>query len=580
MKWPQGWREVSILDACELNPSISRDERPLANTLVSFVPMSAIDERQGVITSSEQRIFADVQKGYTPFRNGDVLFAKVTPCMENGKVAIASNLINGLGFGSTEFHVLRPDIRFLLPEYVFYFVRQHWFREKAASSFVGTGGLQRVPPSFFKRVKLPLPPLPEQQRIVDVLREANVLVQNQHQVLRQFDSLIQEHYRSQFKDYFSPQGLLNATRIGEHLDSTQYGVSEAMSESGSHAVLRMNSITTNGWLDLSELKFIDLSVQDATTTELRDGDLLFNRTNSRELVGKCTIWRDTPGQFSFASYLVRLRLKPSLLPEFLWATLNSTYGKYRLFNAAKQAVSMANVSPTDLARISIPLPSIDEQQSFASFVRAVEHQRRRIIESAARMKTLQPALVLDALSGRLTAAWREQHTPVLTEAAALRDATLGLSSQQTQMRFIEHAAPERNTGFARPRRQALIDQLSDFQHEVWNTLRHDWRGAVLADDPTVFDDFCTSPQTAWRLEGFHAGREEVRRALEQLAATGLIRKMSLPRVNAANQRTDYLTAFRPLHEAEDATRAEEDTALADTDRLAREMARRQEKGTD
>ena len=120
----------------------------------------------------------------------------------------------------------------------------------------------------------------------------------------------------------------------------------------------------------------------------------------------------------------------------------------------------------------------------------------------------------------------------------------------------------------------MIGQLSSFQHEVWNTLRFEWRGSVLADDPVAFEEFCTSPQTAWRLEGFAAGREQVRRALDQLAAMGLIRKMSLPRPDSTTGRTEYLTAFRPLREAEYGSRPEEDTALADAERLGRELERR------
>lgn len=574
MKWPQGWREVSILDVCQLNLPLTRDEWPSDDALLSFVPMSAVDESRGAIVSLEERPFSEVKKGYTPFRSGDVLFAKVTPCMENGKAAIAEGLRGEIGFGSTEFHVLRPNPELVAPEYVFHFVRQPWFRQQAASAFVGTGGLQRVPPGFFKRVRLPLPPLPEQQRIVELLQAADTLRHAKHRVSQGLDDVVQAQYRTQFGRYFSRQGMLNATRISEHVESAQYGVSEAMAEAGSHAVLRMNSITSSGWLDLSVLKYADLSSQDAAATTLRDGDLLFNRTNSRELVGKCAIWREAPGRYSFASYLVRLRLKPTLLPEYLWATLNSSYGKYRLFNAAKQAVSMANVSPTDLARISIPLPPIEEQGLFAAFVREVERQRRQMIVSGTRIQTLQPALITEAFSGRLTAAWREQHAQALAEAAHERDARLGAPAPQVTVRITEHAPAERRTDLARPRRQALIEQLSSFQHEVWNTLRFEWRGAVLADDPPAFEEFCTSPQTAWRLEGFAAGREEVRRALEQLAAMGLIRKMSLPRPDPNTGRTEYLTGFRPLREAEDGSRPEEDTALADAERLARELERR------
>ncbi|WP_063894517.1 restriction endonuclease subunit S [Burkholderia pseudomultivorans] len=574
MKWPEGWREVSLLEVCDLNPRLATDEKPSGETPVSFVPMSAVDESIGSITAPETRAFAEVQKGYTPFRNGDVLFAKVTPCMENGKAAIARDLVNGLGFGSTEFHVLRPRPQLLLADYLFHFIRQSWFRTHAAAAFVGTGGLQRVPSDFFKRVRLPLPPHLEQQRIVEVLQEADTLAQHKSKAVQRFDNLIQARYWQQFHRYFSAGGLVNPVRIGGYLDNTQYGVSEAMGESGSHVVLRMNSMTTTGWLNLSDLKYADLSERDAATTELRDGDLLFNRTNSKELVGKCAIWRDTPGRFSFASYLVRLRLKPDLLPEFLWATLNSPYGKYRLFNAAKQAVSMSNVSPTDLARITIPLPPLDEQQTFAEFVRAIEAQRRHLVETAGSFGKLLPALFTQALAGRITAAWREQNRAELEVTARARDEALGTPAPRIEVRITERDLSERNTGFARPRRQAMVDQLSGLQHEVWNTLRFEWRGAVLTDDPTVFGEFCTNPQTAWRLEGLGAAPAEVRRALEQLAAMGLIRKMSLPRGNPSTGITGFLTAFRPLREDEQGGRAEEDTGLDDANLVAKELTRR------
>jgi type I restriction enzyme S subunit len=505
---------------------------------------------------------------------GDVVFNNTNSEEWVGKTAVF-DLADGVFVYSNHMTRIRVRADLMLPAFLALYLHFLWatgYARNRAKRWVSQAAIDA--PTLLK-FKLPLPPLPEQQRIVEVLRELDGLTQAKQRVLRGFDELIQARYRSQFGRYFSPQGLLNPARIGEHLESAQYGVSEAMGESGSHAVLRMNSLTASGWLDLSDLKYIDLSVQDAAATELRDGDLLFNRTNSRELVGKCAIWRDTPGAYSFASYLVRLRLKSTLLPEFFWATLNSPYGKYRLFNAAKQAVSMANVSPTDLARISIPLPPLEEQQAFAVFVRELEQQRQRLVASWARWQTLQPALIAEALSGRLTTAWREQNAEALAYAARARDEQLGAPSSQVTVRITVHAPAERRTDLARPRRQALIEQLSSFQHEVWNTLRFEWRGAVLADDPTAFDEFCTSPQTAWQLEGFQAGREEVRRALEQLAAMGLIRKMSLPRANPNTGRIEYLTAFRPLREADDGGRAEEDTALADAQRLARELERPQ-----
>jgi type I restriction enzyme S subunit len=244
-------------------------------------------------------------------------------------------------------------------------------------------------------------------------------------------------------------------------------------------------------------------------------------------------------------------------------------------NAIRTTAGQSNLSAESLAGIRIPVPSLEEQQHFAEVWQAAQTIRRQFDASERTATKLNTALIAEALSGRLTAAWREQNAEALASAARARDEQLGAPSSQVTVRITVHAPTERRTDLARPRRQALIDQLSSFQHEVWNMLRFEWRGAVLADDPTAFDEFCTSPQTASRLEGFQPGLEEVRRALEQLAAMGLIRKMSLPRANPNTGCTEYLTAFRPLREAEDGGRAEEDTALADAQRLARELERPQ-----
>ena len=117
-----------------------RHEAPYSPDLpVSFVPMAAVDERWGEVAHREDRPYAEVAKGYTSFQDGDVLFAKITPCMENGKVAIARDLTNGLGFGSTEFFVLRPGTS-VLGEYLFFFLRRQGFREQAKRHFTGTAG--------------------------------------------------------------------------------------------------------------------------------------------------------------------------------------------------------------------------------------------------------------------------------------------------------------------------------------------------------------------------------------------------------------------------------------------------------
>jgi type I restriction enzyme S subunit len=128
--------------------------------------MAAVDAERGVIAHPIDRPLGEVRKGFTPFADGDVIFARITPSMENGKAAIAAGLTNGLGFGSTEFHVMRPT-ESVLPEWVFHLVRQVSFRNEAKASFTGTAGQLRVPDSFVRSAPIPLPPLPEQQRLVE-----------------------------------------------------------------------------------------------------------------------------------------------------------------------------------------------------------------------------------------------------------------------------------------------------------------------------------------------------------------------------------------------------------------------------
>ena len=569
MRLPETWVEVRLTDVCELNPRLAADERLDNDAAVTFVPMSAVDETVGVISKPEVRTFVEVTKGYTNFRERDVLFAKVTPCMENGKAAIATDLENGLGFGSTEFHVLRPT-EAVLPEYVFSFIRQQAFRDRAASAFVGTGGLQRVPPDFLTRVKLPLPTLPEQQRIVDVLRQADAVAKAKQSIGDQVDHLIRTAYWEYFGAWYTADGLVDPVRIGNCVADSQYGVSEAMEERGSHAVLRMNSITTSGWLDLSDLKYASLSKKDIESTDLQNGDLLFNRTNSKELVGKCAVWRPVAGAFSFASYLVRLRLKPKMLPEYLWATLNSAYGKYRLLNSAKQAVSMANVSPTDLGRITVPLPPPELQEKFAEFVRAVEKLRAQMLGKLEAFAELQAIVSQQALIGDMTTKWRTDHSAEIAEAARTRDALLRERGAKLAPSANAVATATAQADLTvRPTRHWLLGELSEFQRQVlagFTEYCQQSGQSLLVEDPEQFARFCDDATMTERLQVFglsHGNR--VRRSLSQLAALGLIAKVTLPKQDPESGERDYLKAFRPL-------RPDEFTRMTDVQALRKALS--------
>jgi type I restriction enzyme S subunit len=162
---PEGWVWTTLGDACLVNPSMSWPKSFAEDTLVSFVPMAAVDDVTGAIVAAEPRPIGEIWRGYKRFAEGDVIFARITPCMENGKAAIATGLTNGIGMGSTEFHVLRPTDA-VSAEWVYYFVRQQSFRSDAARQMTGTAGQLRVPKAFLEESPIPLAPLAEQRRII------------------------------------------------------------------------------------------------------------------------------------------------------------------------------------------------------------------------------------------------------------------------------------------------------------------------------------------------------------------------------------------------------------------------------
>ena len=166
---PIGWQFAKLHEVVEVNPRPDKSTY-IDSLAVSFVPMPAVEAGTGIIDVSYTRPLYEVGKGYTHFQEGDVLFAKITPCMENGKMAVVPPLENGLGFGSTEFHVLRP-YREISAQYIFYFVSSEHFRRSAQHNMTGAVGQRRVPPTYLANQYIPVPSPPEQHRIVTKIEE-------------------------------------------------------------------------------------------------------------------------------------------------------------------------------------------------------------------------------------------------------------------------------------------------------------------------------------------------------------------------------------------------------------------------
>lgn len=164
----ESWEQCSLSDVCTVNPK-KADTKDLPDELeVSFFPMSALSEMYGEITDPQTRLLKEVRSGFTNFSEGDVVFAKITPCMENGKSAVVGKLVNDIGYGTTEFFVLRCSDR-LYNRFLYHLVRDKLFRDKAKAVMAGAVGQQRVPKRYLETYKLNLPKFNEQREIVRIL---------------------------------------------------------------------------------------------------------------------------------------------------------------------------------------------------------------------------------------------------------------------------------------------------------------------------------------------------------------------------------------------------------------------------
>ena len=386
---------VPLGEICAVNPRQGR-HTGAHDTAVTFVSMAAIDGRTGTITGGQERRLAEVANGFTAFREGDILLAKITPCMENGKAALARNLTNGIGRGSTEFFVLRPGRR-VLGEYVWHFVRQPRFRDAAKRSFTGTAGQQRVPKSFVENTLIPLPALDRQRQIVNILNRAARIEMLRRRAADRMREFVPALFMTMFGDPIeNPKGWLTE-RLGNCCLQVQYGTSTKANDRGvGMPVLRMGNVTYGGELDHADLKHIELSDPDIEKYGLRKGDILFNRTNSRELVGKTGLW---DGRFPAvpASYFVRLRLDESRVdPTFVWAAMNSAGMKRRLFAMARGAIGQANINARELRSIQLPLPPLGLQRRYGVTVEG-ERAVARVGEVGARTSAELTAALMSEL---------------------------------------------------------------------------------------------------------------------------------------------------------------------------------------
>lgn len=190
------WVEKKLGEVCEFKPPKNEARNKISpDSFVSFMPMEDLKVNVKFPEAQKNKMLSEVIGGYTYFADGDVLLAKITPCFENGKLGIANALTNGIGFGSSEFIVIRPR-EGLLNEWLYYFLSQESFRQEGAQRMGGAVGHKRLPQNFVEKFPIPLPPFPEQRRIVAQLDALSAEVRKLEELYTRKQTLLAELKRS------------------------------------------------------------------------------------------------------------------------------------------------------------------------------------------------------------------------------------------------------------------------------------------------------------------------------------------------------------------------------------------------
>jgi type I restriction enzyme S subunit len=414
------WTTAKIEEIAEINPRLPKGalsgEMP-----VSFVPMAAVGARDGSIDVSDTRPYSAVQKGFTTFKESDVLFAKITPCMENGKMAVVPGVRSGYGFGSTEFHVLRPYTG-VESDYLYFFVSSKQFRMDAEHNMTGAVGQRRVPTTYLAACEIPLPSSNEQKRIVAKIEE----------LFSELDKGIESFKiaRDQLKVY--RQVLLNCAAKGELFGQRDNKTTRAEKATVSFSdvvlsvgqgwsprcmehpsenddtwgVIRTSAIQPLNFVQTANKRLPD-QLQPRPHLEIFPGDVLITRAGPRNRVGIACYVKSVRPRLMVCDKVYRIKVKQNkILPEYLVMLLNSPRVLEEL-EPLKSGISDSGLNLTQdrFLSLKVVLPSLATQKIILenleqklSNVAFFEAQLDGSLETS---ETLRQSILKKAFSGQL-----------------------------------------------------------------------------------------------------------------------------------------------------------------------------------
>ena len=242
------------------------------------------------------------------------------------------------------------------------------------------------------KININLPTLEEQKNIAQELNKVQEIIDIRKKQIDQLYELIKSQFVEMFGDpYFNRYNWKIGT-IRELVSDVRYGTSKPSTEGGKYKYLRMNNITYNGKLDVTDIKYIDIPDNEIEKCSTKKGDILFNRTNSRELVGKTCVF-DLDEKMVIAGFVIRVRVNELSNPYFLSEYLNTKYMKKNLYNMCKNASGQSNINAQELQNIKIYIPPIELQNQFADIVKQIDKQKFKVQESLNKMQNLYEALM-------------------------------------------------------------------------------------------------------------------------------------------------------------------------------------------
>ncbi|MFD2573313.1 N-6 DNA methylase [Spirosoma soli] len=411
--------KVRLGDVCEINPGKAELRNFKPGTEVTFLPMSDLQENRMTFQPKEIRQLHEVMKGYTFFRDNDVLLAKITPCFENGKAGIARGLKNGIGFGSTEYYVIRPGDQ-ILPEWVYYFISSHEFKRIGKFNMTGSAGQQRVAKDYVANLEIPVPPLAVQQQIVAEIEGYQRIIDGARQVV--------EAYKPQIQ--IDPSWEMVA--LGNCVESTQLGLTKGKGEQGIEVTentfpyIKMENITYDGQLLLDKVVFVESTADELSRNTLKDGDFIYNTRNAPNLVGKSTVFHGEPNKFLFNNNILRIRFTNDLIADYANYYMNSPAGKAKISSLVAGTTSVAALYQKEYLSIQIPLPSLKTQQQIVA-----EIEREQALVNANKELI---SLFEQKIKDRVAAVWGKKpeanETPVVPMSYALVDEEVAMVAEE------------------------------------------------------------------------------------------------------------------------------------------------------